>query len=221
MLAGIKEIVSRKIGLMLPKVTNTLLFYCKFVTAALVLTANPNFAWAKALCITESSQDNSCVSEQSEDFEDQNIFQDSNAFAIEHLYYSGGVLHNKERTKDTVPTQKLEKPETLAEMLVTKEIVVTNLNGGTSSASVYSGLRGIFQNIDEVGRKSIQKCLRFGTYDAKVDGIWGEQTRNAISNFKSTASKLKEKADPSLFSKIKNAFSRKAVCHTLLVNTFG
>ena len=206
---------------MQPKVANTLLFYSRFATTALLLAVNPNFAWAKAPCITKSNAGNSCVLEHSQELKSQNISQDSDALAIDHLYYSGGVLHNKERTKDTVPTQKLEKPETLAEMLVTKEIVVTNLNGGTSSASVYSGLRGIFQNIDEVGRKSIQKCLRFGTYDAKVDGIWGEQTRNAISNFKSTASKLKEKADPSLFSKIKNAFSRKAVCHTLLVNTFG
>ena len=117
--------------------------------------------------------------------------------------------------------RRLEKPADLAGMLVTKENAGTNLNEGTSSVSIYSGTRGIFQNIDEVGRKSIQKCLRFGTYNAKVDGIWGDQTRNAISNFKSTASQLREKADPSLFSKIKNAFSRKAVCHTLLVNTFG
>ena len=106
-------------------------------------------------------------------------------------------------------------------MLVTKENVATNLNEGTSSANIYSGIREIFQTIDEVGRKSIQKCLKFGTYDAKVDGIWGEQTRNAISNFKNTASQPREKDNPSLFSKIKKTFSRKAVCHTLLVNTFG
>jgi len=206
---------------MLPKVTNTLLFYCKFVTAALLLAVYPNFAWAKAPCITESSKGNSCVSKQSEELEDQNISQDSNAFAIDHLYYSGGILHNKQRVKDTARTRRLEKPADLAEMLVTKENVAANINEGTSSASIYSGIREIFQTIDEVGRKSIQKCLKFGTYDAKVDGIWGEQTRNAISNFKNTASQPREKDNPSLFSKIKNTFSRKAVCHTLLVNTFG
>jgi len=206
---------------MLPKETNTLLFYCKFFTAALLLAVYPNFAWAKAPCITESREDNSCVSKQREELEDQNISQDSSAFAIDHLYYSGGILHNKQWAKDTAPMRRLEKPADLAGMLVTKENAGTNLNEGTSSVSIYSGTRGIFQNIDEVGRKSIQKCLRFGTYNAKVDGIWGDQTRNAISNFKSTASQLREKADPSLFSKIKNAFSRKAVCHTLLVNTFG
>ena len=206
---------------MLPKATDTLLFYCKFVTAALFLAVYPNFAWAKAPCITESSKNNSCVSKKSEELEDQNISQDSSAFAIDHLYYSGGILHNKQWAKDTAPMRRLEKPADLAGMLVTKENAGTNLNEGTSSVSIYSGIRGIFQNIDEVGRKSIQRCLRFGTYNAKVDGIWGDQTRNAISNFKSTASQLREKADPSLFSKIKNAFSRKAVCHTLLVNTFG
>ena len=206
---------------MLPKATDTLLFYCKFVTAALLLAVYPNFAWAKAPCITESSKNNSCVIEQSEELEDQNISQDNNAFAIDHLYYSGGILHNKQRAKDTARTRRLEKPADLAEMLVTKENVAANINEGTSSASIYSGIREIFQTIDEVGRKSIQKCLKFGTYDAKVDGIWGEQTRNAISNFKNTASQPREKDNPSLFSKIKNTFSRKAVCHTLLVNTFG
>ena len=206
---------------MLPKATDTLLFYCKFVTAALLLAVYPNFAWAKAPCITESSKDNSCVFEQSEELEDQNISQDNNAFAIDHLYYSGGILHNKQRAKDTTRTRRLEKPADLAEMLVTKENVAANINEGTSSASIYSGIREIFQTIDEVGRKSIQKCLKFGTYDAKVDGIWGEQTRNAISNFKNTASQPREKDNLSLFSKIKNTFSRKAVCHTLLVNTFG
>ena len=206
---------------MLPKATDTLLFYCKFVTAALLLAVYPNFAWAKAPCITESSKNNSCVIEQSEELEDQNISQDSSAFAIDHLYYSGGILHNKQWAKDTAPMRRLEKPADLAGMLVTKENAGTNLNEGTSSVSIYSGTRGIFQNIDEVGRKSIQKCLKFGTYDAKVDGIWGEQTRNAISNFKNTASQPREKDNPSLFSKIKNTFSRKAVCHTLLVNTFG
>ncbi len=207
---------------MQPKVTDTLLFYSRFATTALLLAVNPNFAWAKAPCITESSKDNSCVFEQSEELEDQNISQDSSAFAIDHLYYSGGILHNKQWAKDTAPMRRLEKPADLAGMLVTKENAGTNLNEGTSSVSIYSGTRGIFQNIDEVGRKSIQKCLRFGAYNTTIDGIWGQQTHNAISNFKNVAHQLRKQRDePSLFSKIKNVFSRKAVCHKLLNDTFG
>jgi hypothetical protein len=206
---------------MQPKLTNTLLFYSRFATIVLLLAVNPNFAWAKAPCISKSNAGNSCVLEQSQGFKSQNISQDSDALAIDHLYYSGGILHNKVLAGETTPIKGLQQPVDTAEKLARKAEIAKNLNKGASSVSIYSRSHRIFQNLNEAGRKSIQKCLRFGTYDAKLDGIWGEQTRNAISNFKSTASRPREKDKPSLFLTIKNIFSRKAGCHTLLTNIFG
>ena len=207
---------------MIAKVTDNLKFCSKCVTVALLFTVISNFAAAKAPCFVESNLKDSCVLERRQGTSDKRKRRDTNAFAIDQLYYSGGVLHNKALDKQSTPTEELEHPTGMDEKLMLNEDTSSNQSRGTSlESSSNNKIRGIFQNISKAGRKSIQKCLQFGTYDAKVDGIWGEQTRNAISNFKSTASKLKEKADPSLFSKIKNAFSRKAVCHSLLVNTFG
>jgi len=206
---------------MQPKVTDTLLFYSRFATTALLLAVNPNFAWAKAPCITKSNASNSCVLEHGQELKSQNISQDNDALPIDHLYYSGGILHNKVLAGETTPIKRIQQPADTAEKLARKAEIAQNLNKGASSVSIYSTSHLIFQNLDEAGRKSIQKCLRFGTYDAKVDGIWGEQTRNAISNFKRTASRPGEKDKPSLFLTIKNTFSRKASCHTLLTNIFG
>ena len=206
---------------MQPNATNTLLFYSKLVTTALLLAVNPNFAWAKTPCITKSNADNSCMLEQRRELKAQNMLQDSDALAIDHLYYSGGILHNKALARKTTPTRGLEQPAGTDEKLAMNGDIVKNLIEGASSASIYSEIREIFQKMNEADRKSIQKCLRFGTYDAKVDGVWGEQTRDAINNFKNVADHPKKKETLSLFSKIKNVFSRKAVCFTMLDDIFG
>ena len=201
--------------------TETLLFHRKFVTIALLLAVNSSFVWAKGPCIVESNANNSCVSKKRAELKVKKKQQGSESFAIDQLYYSGGVLHNKNLGEQFIPNQELDQSTAADEKLTLNDDISRDQNQGTSPESISSEIRGIFQNIDEVGRKSIQKCLRFGTYTTKIDGIWGRQTHNAISNFKNDANHLRQKDGANLFSKIKNVFSRKAVCRKLLDDTFG
>ena len=207
--------------MMIPKMTDTFLFYSKFVTIALLFLVNSTCAWAKAPCVVDSNSINSCISEQTQGPKDKKRRQDSAALAIDQLYYSGGVLHNKALGEQSTPNQELEQQTDLEEKLSLSDGTSRNQNTGTSPKIIRSEIREIFQNIDEAGRKSIQKCLRFGSYTTKIDGIWGQRTQNAISNFKNDANHLGQKDKPSLFSKIKNMFSSKAICHRLLNDTFG
>jgi len=207
--------------MMIPKVTVTFLFYSKFVTIALLFMVNSSSAWAKAPCIVDSNASNSCISEQSQGPKDKKKRLDSAALAIDQLYYSGGVLHNKASSEQSTPNQELEQPTDVDEKLALSESTSRNQNQGTSPESIRSEIREIFQKNDEVGRKSIQKCLRFGSYTSKIDGIWGQRTLKAISDFKNNANHMRQKDKPSLFSKIKNIFSRKAICRRLLDDTFG
>ena len=206
---------------MIPKMTDTFLFYSKFVTIALLFLVNFNYAWANAPCVVDSNANNSCISVQSQGPKDKKRRRDSAALAIDQLYYSGGVLHNKALGEQSLPNQELEQPTDVDEKLAISDGTSRNQNPGTSPKSIRSEIREIFQRNDEVGRKSIQKCLRFGSYTSKIDGVWGQRTQNAINNFKNDANRLRQKNKLSLFSKIKNIFSRKAICRRLLDDTFG
>ena len=205
---------------MIAKVTDTLLFHKKFVTITLLLAVNSSYVWAKAPCIMDSNANKPCISEQSHGPKGRKKRRASDTFAIDQLYYSGGVLHNKTSGKKLTPNQELDQPTAVDEKHALNNTILRIRNQGTSAESISSKIRRIFQNIDEVGRKSIQKCLRFGTYTTKIDGIWGQQTHNAINNFKNDANHLRQKDEANLFSKIKNVFSRKAVCRKLLDDTF-
>ena len=206
---------------MIPNVTKTLLFYKKFVTIALLFSVNSSFVWAKAPCIVKSNANNSCISEQNHETKGRKKQQGSDAFAIDQLYYSGGVLHNKTLGEQFILNQEPNQSTAVEDKLALNNGISRDQNQGTSPERISSEIRGIFQQIDEVGRKSIQKCLRFGTYTTKIDGIWGQQTQNAISNFKNDANHLRQTDEANLFSKIKNVFSRKAACRKLLNDTFG
>ena len=205
---------------MIPKVTDTLSFYRKFVTVTLLLAVNSSFVWAKAPCIVGSNANNPCISDQSHGPEGKKKQQARDAFAIDQLYYSGGVLHNKTLGEQSIPNQELDQLASVDKKHALNDIISRRQNQGTSPESISSEFRGIFQKIDDVGRKSIQKCLKFGTYTTKIDGIWGQQTHNAISNFKNDANHPRQKDEANLFSKIKNVFSRKAACRKLLDDTF-
>ena len=206
---------------MQPKATNTLLFYRKFITITLLLAVNSSFVWAAAPCIVDSNANNYCISEQHHGPKDKKKQRGSDAFAIDQLYYSGGVLHNQTLVEQFTPNQELDQPTAVDEKHALNNSISRSQNQGASPESISSEIRRIFKDIDEVGRKSIQKCLRFGTYTTKIDGIWGQQTHSAISNFKNDANHLRQKDEANLFSKIKNVFSRKAVCRKLLDDTFG
>ena len=205
---------------MIPKVTDTLLSYRKLGTVTLLLAVNSSFVSAKTPCIVDNNANNYCMSEQIHGPKVKKKQQGGDTFAIDQLYYSGGVLHNKTLGEQFTPNQELNPPTAVDRKHALNDSISRSQNQGTSPESISGEIRVIFQNIDEVGRKSIQKCLKFGTYTTKIDGIWGQQTHNAISNFKKDANHLKQNDEANLFSKIKNVFSRKAFCQKLLNDTF-
>ena len=206
---------------MTSKVTDTLLFHSKFVTIALLLLVKSSFAWASEPCIVDINANNSCNSEQSQGPKSKKSQQDSDAFAIDQLYYSGGVLHNKALSQQLTPNREQAQPIDVDEELALNDGISRDQIQRSNPESVSNEIREIFQKVDEMGRKSIQKCLRFGTYTTKIDGIWGQQTHNAISSFKNDANQMRQEDEASIFSKIKNVFSRKAICRKLLDDTFG
>ncbi|MDC1202056.1 peptidoglycan-binding protein, partial [Planktomarina temperata] len=75
-----------------------------------------------------------------------------------------------------------------------------------------------------VERKNVQKCLRYGSYTGKVDGIWGTETFRALKNFQINSSNDTDRdngnGDISVIAKIKNLFSRKKSCYELVSKNF-
>ena len=144
---------------MIPKVTDTLLSYRKLGTVTLLLAVNSSFVWAKTPCIVDNNANNYCMSEQIHGPKVKKKQQGGDTFAIDQLYYSGGVLHNKTLGEQFTPNQELDQPTSVDEKLLLNDGISRDQNQGTSPGSNSNETRRIFQNIDEVGRKLIQKCL--------------------------------------------------------------
>lgn len=206
---------------MQPNATNTLLFYGKSVITALLLIVNPNSALTKVQCIPEKNTANSCAVEHSLKLESQSVSQNNNTSENDRLYYSGGVLHNRTSVIQSIPEARPQSSIDVGEEAeLQKNITEAQRQVGTL-AKEYSELRKIFQNMDDVGKKSVQQCLKFGNYNAKVDGIWGDKTFDAIKNFKNVSSHTEYEKEHTLFVKIKNMFSKKTMCYKLLNSIFS
>ena len=128
--------------------TDTFLFYSKFVTIALLFSVNSSYAWAKAPCVVDSNANNSCILEQTQGPKDKKRQQDSVALAIDQLYYSGGVLHNKALGEQSTPNQELEQQTDVDQTLALSDGTPRDQNKGSSPESIRSEIRAIFQNID-------------------------------------------------------------------------
>ena len=85
---------------------------------------------------------------------------------------------------------------------------------------LYSEIGAKFKSLKKVQKKDIQKCLRYGSYTAKVDGLWGNQTFEAIIDFKNEIEIGNENQRDSVISKIKGVFSNKETCYKFINEIF-
>ena len=206
---------------MRPTATLALIYCSKVFAAALLIIINSGFVLANSTCTEKNRTDQFCVGPVVQKSKFRVMTQNKNTLDTTQLYYSGGILHNK-ATNDKSTSQKIpEDNATQSELVNQEKITATNSVTPATSDVNYIKIRQIFQEIDKEGRKDIQKCLQFGTYTSKVDGIWGDITFLAINNFKKSEDQIEDKPSQSLLSKIKMAFSNKAICHALLVDTFN
>ena len=91
----------------------------------------------------------------------------------------------------------------------------------TNGEDLYSEIGAKFKSLKKVQKKDIQKCLRYGSYTAKVDGIWGYQTFEAIIDFKNEIEVGNESQSDSMISKIKGVFSNKETCYEFINEIFA
>ena len=206
---------------MRPTATLALIYCGKVFAAALLIIINSGFVLANSTCTEKNRASHFCVGPVVQKSKFRVMTQNKNTLDTTQLYYSGGILHNK-AANDKSTSQKIpEDNATQSELVDQEKSTAANPETPAKSEVDYIKFRQIFQKIDKEGRKDIQKCLQFGTYTSKVDGIWGDVTFLAINNFKKSEDQIKDKQSQSLLSKIKTAFSSKAICHALLVDTFN
>ena len=203
------------------KATIALIYCSKVFAAALIIIINSGFVLANSTCTEEKRASHFCAVPKVQKPKSQVIAQNKNAFDAAQLYYSGGILHNRKVTEKSTSQKVPEDNATQSVLVDQKKITAANSDTPAKPDVNYIKIRQIFQEIDKEGRKDIQKCLQFGTYTSKVDAIWGDVTFLAINNFKKSEDQIKDKQSQSLLSKIKTAFSSKAICHALLVDTFN
>jgi len=138
------------------------------------------------------------------------------------IYYSGSILYNG-------PT--LNKANTLTEQQDPSIQENTNNSNLISSAQpntaenlkpVYDEIKRKFGALSDVERKNVQKCLRYGSYTGEIDGIWGNETFQAIKKFQIYSNNDSDNGsgDTSVIAKIKNLFSRKKSCYELVSKDF-
>jgi len=190
--------------------------------AAMFFAFVPAFSEANSAC-TEAAKDfNLCL----DDKIDQPLLYLNKYPNVDQtlIYYSGAILYNG-------PT--LNKGNTLTEQQepsiqeITKNsnlIPRAQPNTAENLKPVYDEIKHKFGALSDVERKNVQKCLRYGSYTGKVDGIWGNETFRAIKNFQLNSSNDTDSnngnGDTSVITKIKNLFSRKKSCYELVSKDF-
>tara|TARA_B100000780_G_scaffold3268_1_gene2703 strand:- start:729 stop:1394 length:666 start_codon:yes stop_codon:yes gene_type:complete len=194
------------------------MFCSNFFIAFLFFTLHSGFAEAKSSCQGEDGKTVPCHNMNAKNNEPAQPVNDQ--FSLDALYYSGSILQNE------LPQSRISAtPQTIntleAELPVDQELG-SDLRSPSAptSETLYSELSTKFQNFDNVGRKKIQRCLSYGSYEGKVDGRWGNQTFEAIIDFKSAAGDTYTDKSQGFLSKIKNVFSNKKVCYDLIDNVF-
>ena len=180
--------------------------------------ALPGLAVAKAHCLGEYGSIVPCQERENEAISSQSkIHKEYSATA---LYYSGSILHNKILLNEINPPQRPPSPtgfEASNDIVLEVETVATE---ATNGKDLYSEIGAKFKSLKKVQKKDIQKCLRYGSYTAKVDGIWGYKTFEAIIDFKNEIEIGNETQSDSVISKIKGVFSNKETCYEFINEIF-
>ena len=152
--------------------------------------------------------------------------ENAKSFDITKFYYSGSILSNQSSSyefasllegKDVVGSQIREA---LVEDSFRSNTSTSGLENGLKQNGLYNEISNQFRNFDISGRKKIQRCLRYGSYQGKIDGLWGNQTFDAIVSFDEASKLTMQVAEEHIFSKIKNIFSNKKFCRNLIADSF-
>ena len=187
---------------------------------ALFFGAPPGLALANAHCMGEPGSIELCREREKETSSSQ--LKIRKEYSANALYYSGSIIHNKTLLNETYPPQKLPNPtgfEVSNDLGLDTEIE-TMADADTNGKDLYFEIGAKFRSLKKVQKKDIQKCLRYGSYTAKVDGIWGYQTFEAIIDLKNEIEVGKESQSTSVISKIKGVFSNKETCYEFINEIF-
>jgi hypothetical protein len=185
---------------------------------ALLFTALPGHAPAKSYCVGEHGSIEPCQPGKNETISSQ--LKMHKEYSANTLYYSGGILHNQVLLNKTNPPPK---PSGLTDFKANNDLALeieTLVDEDANSEDLYSKIGAKFKSMKKVQKKDIQKCLRYGSYTAKVDGIWGNQTFEAIIDLKNEIEIENESQRDSVISKIKGVFSNKETCYEFISDVF-
>jgi hypothetical protein len=188
------------------------------LTLALLFAALPGLALSKSYCVGEYGSIIACQKEENETISSQ--LQMRKEYSVTALYYSGGILHNGVLLNETNPSLKPPSPKGFQANNDLALEIETLVDEDADSTDLYSKIGAKFRSMKKAQKKDIQKCLRYGSYTAKVDGIWGNQTFEAIIDLKNEIEIGNESQRGSVISKIKGVFSNKETCYELINDVF-
>jgi len=188
--------------------------FCATIFFALV----PALSEANSSCTKAAKSFNLCKNNGI----DQKILYQNNDTNVDAmlLYYSGGILQNGPNQNEV---NTLNYKENNLNQKDNKDLDYPIQPDTTEDlGSVYDQIKNKFAALSNIDRKNVQKCLRYGSYTGKIDGLWGNQTFQAIKNFRVNPSNdsANEKRETSIFAKIKNIFSLKKSCYALVSKNF-
>ena len=178
----------------------------------------PGLVLANAHCVEEFDSILPCQEREKKKVSLQSkIYQE---YTATDLYYSGSILHNEILLNEIDPPQKPPSPTGFGAFndldLETETVAAEDID----VKDLYSEIGAKFKSLKKVQKKDIQKCLRYGSYTAKVDGLWGNQTFEAIIDFKNEIEIGNEDQRDSVISKIKGVFSNKETCYKFINEIF-
>ena len=200
------------------KKDDNLTFYVKNIVITLLLAVHPFTISAQENCVDQHSISAFCQEEIFTDVTEK--LQKNEDVSVTTLYYSGSILQNKVLING-FGTPLETTNVTNAEPVDALESDIFNPISSVDEADdLYRKISGKFRNFDSEGRKKIQKCLRYGSYNAKVDGLWGDQTFDAIIDFQNDIEIAQKDDEQSVFSKLKNVFSNENACYDLINDIF-
>lgn len=186
--------------------------------AAIFFAFVPALSEANSSCTKAAKSFNLCKNNGI----DQKIVYQNNDTNVDAmlLYYSGGILQNGPNQNEV---NTLNYKENNLNQKDNKDLDYPIQPDTTEDlGSVYDQIKNKFATLSNIERKNVQKCLRYGSYTGKIDGLWGNQTFQAIKNFRVNSSNdsANEKRETSIFAKIKNIFSLKKSCYALVSKNF-
>ena len=190
----------------------------RHIIRAILLITLASTASSKENCRDQSSASESC--EQVETKSVQGNSQENENSSMINLYYSGSIIHNASTANEVISSLEMATITNAESIQPPKDEIIDHPPLDPGEDGLYNEIGKAFRQFDPLGRKKIQRCLRYGSYNGKVDGLWGNQTFDAIIDFKKPADFEQVEAEEGIFSKIKNVFSSEKACYELINDIF-